>query len=70
MTPMDPEQIPRITPQEARARRQQGADLVVVDVRAPEMFLEHHVPGAISIPKAELDQRSAALTPEQELVFY
>lgn len=70
MTTMDPEQIPRITPQDVKARRQQGADLVIVDVRSAESFNARRLPGAISIPKAELDQRSAVLTPEQELVFY
>ena len=49
---------------------QDAADLVVVDVRSVERFHEHRVPGSISIPKAELDQRYSVMGPEQEIVFY
>ncbi len=70
MTSMSAEHIPRRTPEEVKALRQEGADLVVVDVRGPGMFNEHRVPGAISVPKDELEQRYRVLTPDQELVFY
>jgi rhodanese-related sulfurtransferase len=70
MTSMSAEQIPRIAPQQIKALRQQDADLVIVDVRDPAMFNEHRVPGAISIPKTELEQRHQILTPAQEIVFY
>ncbi|MCH7646838.1 MAG: rhodanese-like domain-containing protein [bacterium] len=63
-------QVPRITAQELRALKQDAADLVVVDVRKVESFNEHRLPGAISIPKAELDQRYSVLGPEQGVVFY
>ncbi len=70
MTTLTAEQVPRVTPQAIKDRRQQEADLVVVDVRDPVMFNEHRVPGAISIPKTELEQRHQILTPAQEIVFY
>ncbi|MDA2917175.1 hypothetical protein MYX64_10105 [Nitrospinae bacterium AH_259_B05_G02_I21] len=70
MTSMTAEHIPRIAPQQIKALRQQDADLVIVDVRGPVMFNEHRVPGAISVPKDELEQRYQVLTPAQELVFY
>ena len=70
MTSMSAEQIPRIAPQQIKALRQQDADLVIVDTRGPVMFNEHRVPGAISVPKDELEQRYQVLTPAQELVFY
>ena len=63
-------QVPRISAQELRALMQDAADLVVVDVRKVESFNEHRLPGAISIPKAELDQRYSVLGPEQGVVFY
>ena len=63
-------QVPRITAQELRALKQDAADLVVVDVRKVESFNEHRLPGAISIPKAELDQRYSVLGSEQGVVFY
>ncbi|MCH7921522.1 MAG: hypothetical protein IH975_00635 [Nitrospinae bacterium] len=70
MTGVTSEEIPRITAQELRALMQGAADLVVVDVRKVESFNEHRLPGAISIPKAELDQRYSVLDPEQDVVFY
>ncbi|MDV2496150.1 MAG: rhodanese-like domain-containing protein [bacterium] len=70
MTTLTAEQVPRVTPQTIKDRRQHEADLVVVDVRGPVMFNEHRVPGAISVPKDELEQRYRVLTPDQELVFY
>ncbi len=63
-------QVPRITAQELRALKQDAADLVVVDVRKVESFNEHRLPGSISIPKAELDQRYSVLGPEQGGVVY
>ena len=63
-------QVPRISAQELRALMQDAADLVVVDVRKVESFNEHRLPGASSIPKAELDQRYSVLGPEQGVVFY
>ncbi len=63
-------QVPRITAQELRALMQDAADLVVVDVRKVESFNEHRLPGAISIPKAELDQRYSVLGSEQGVGFY
>ncbi len=70
MTGETAEQVPRITAQELRALMQDAADLVVVDVRKAGSFNEHRLPGAISIPKAELDQRYSVLGPEQGVVFY
>ena len=70
MTTLTAEQVPRVTPQAIKDRRLQEADLVVVDVRGPVMFNEHRVPGAISVPKDEFEQRYRVLTPDQEIVFY
>jgi rhodanese-related sulfurtransferase len=65
-----PEQVYRTTAEELRARREAGADVVVVDVRPPPLFQEHRIPGAISIPRDELDQRSSVLDARQAIVFY
>lgn len=67
---MTAEGIPRVTALELRERRQGGADLVVVDVRSAPLFHDHRVPGAISIPKDELDELASVLGPEQGIVFY
>ena len=47
------------------------ADLVtVLDVRPPHEYQAGHLPGAINIPLAELEDRLSALNPEQEVVAY
>lgn len=44
--------------------------VTVIDVRPVEEFAAGHVPGAINIPPAELEQRLLALDPQQEVVAY
>jgi rhodanese-related sulfurtransferase len=45
-------------------------DLVVLDVRPAEEFQAGHLPGARSIPVAELEARLGELRPDQEIVAY
>ncbi|WP_041070481.1 ArsR/SmtB family transcription factor [Thiolapillus brandeum] len=44
--------------------------VTVVDVRPPEEYAASHIPGAISIPLAELEQRLDELDPDKEIVAY
>ena len=44
--------------------------LVVMDVRPVEEYQAAHLPGAISIPLAELEQRLSELPREREIVAY
>jgi rhodanese-related sulfurtransferase/DNA-binding transcriptional ArsR family regulator len=44
--------------------------VTVLDVRPEDEFALGHVPGAINIPLAELEQRLAELDPDQEIVAY
>jgi len=44
--------------------------VTVIDVRPVEEFAAGHVPGAINIPPAELEQRLQELDPHQEVVAY
>jgi rhodanese-related sulfurtransferase len=50
-----------------RAKRR---DVVVLDVRPPEEYASGHIPGAISIPLEELEQRLASLPHDAEVVAY
>jgi rhodanese-related sulfurtransferase/DNA-binding transcriptional ArsR family regulator len=45
-------------------------DLVVLDVRPAEEYQAGHLPGARSIPVAELEARLGELRPDQEIVAY
>ncbi|HLG07810.1 MAG TPA: metalloregulator ArsR/SmtB family transcription factor [Gaiellaceae bacterium] len=44
--------------------------VVVLDVRPPEEYASGHIPGAISIPLEELEQRLASLPRDAEIVAY
>ncbi|MFH8836795.1 ArsR/SmtB family transcription factor [Streptomyces sp. NPDC017868] len=58
-----------VTHEELLARVEAG-DVVVLDVRPPEEYLAGHVPGALSIPVAELADRIGELPEETEVVVY
>ena len=45
----------------------QGADFVLVDVRAPALFARGHVPGAINLPHGKLIAAKLAAWPEDTL---
>lgn len=58
-----------ITPRELRARMRVG-DVIVLDVRPAEEYAAGHIPGAISIPLEDLDERLDELDPDAEIVAY
>jgi rhodanese-related sulfurtransferase/predicted transcriptional regulator len=51
----------------ARAR---DDDVVVLDVRPTDEFASGHIPGAVSVPLEELEQRLASLPRDAEIVAY
>jgi len=50
--------------------RADGGGVVVLDVRPREEYEAGHIPGAVSIPLAELEARLATLPPGAEVVAY
>lgn len=60
------EPLPR---EELLARVRDGL-VTVIDVRPVEEFAAGHVPGAINVPLAELEQRLGELRQDQEIVAY
>lgn len=63
----DPE---RITPDEAKARRAKGEDMLLVDVRPLESYKLEHIAGAISSPWRDLPEGHALLPKERLLLLY
>jgi len=61
LQPVDREQL--------LARVRNGA-VTVLDVRPPEEYLAGHLPGALSVPMAELERRLAELPHDREIVAY
>ncbi len=51
-------------------RRMQAGEVVVLDVRPVHEYLAGHIPGALSIPVAELAERLAELPARREIVAY
>lgn len=46
------------------------SEIVVLDVRPEDEFAAGHIPGAVSVPLDELEQRLASLPPDAEIVAY
>ncbi|NUU66253.1 rhodanese-related sulfurtransferase [Enterobacteriaceae bacterium BIT-l23] len=55
---------PSLTPQQVRALQTSGEPLVIVDARRPDEYHTMSIPGATSVPGAELVRRIAALAPD------
>ena len=56
--------------EELLARLEAGEPLVVVDVRPIEEYRAGHLPGAVSIPLEELEQRLRELPRDRQIVAY
>ncbi|RRQ20782.1 ArsR/SmtB family transcription factor [Thiohalobacter thiocyanaticus] len=51
-------------------QRLKRGEVTVLDVRPEEEYTAGHLPGAVNIPLAELEERLAALPPEREVIAY
>ena len=49
---------------------EEGKEIVVLDVRKRNGFEEGHIPGAVSIPFEELEERYKELPKDKEIVTY
>lgn len=56
--------------QEALLKRVRDGEVTVLDVRPAEEFRAGHIPGAISLPLEELEQRLKALPRKKEIIAY
>ena len=50
--------------------RLRAGEVTVLDVRPPDEYAAGHIPGAISMPFAEIERRVAELPPDGEIVAY
>jgi rhodanese-related sulfurtransferase len=64
------DELEPVTREELARRLQDGDDLVVLDVRPAAEHAAGHLPGAVSIPLAELRRRLAELPTDREIVAY
>jgi rhodanese-related sulfurtransferase/DNA-binding transcriptional ArsR family regulator len=64
------EDLEPISGEELLARLKAGEPLLVVDVRPVEEYRAGHLPGAVSIPLGELEQRLSELPHDRQIVAY
>jgi rhodanese-related sulfurtransferase len=64
------DELQPVTREELTRRLQDGDNLVVLDVRPAAEYAAGHLPGAVSIPVAELRRRLAELPVDREIVAY
>jgi len=64
------EDLEPISGEELLARLKAGEPLVVVDVRPFDEYRAAHIPGAVSIPLGEREQRLRAIPRDREIVAY
>jgi rhodanese-related sulfurtransferase len=64
------DQLEPITRHELARRLEEGDELVMLDVRPAEEHAAGHLPGAVSIPLAELRERLRELPGDREIVAY
>lgn len=65
----DPAELEPIGPAEL-ARRMAADEVIVLDVRPEEEYRAGHIPGARSIPVAELESRLSELPSDREVIAY
>jgi rhodanese-related sulfurtransferase len=68
--PTEVSQVPRITPQELKEKLDANEDVIVVDARSRKEYDGLHIPGALSIPLSEIEERHGELPQEGEIVLY
>jgi predicted sulfurtransferase len=68
--PTHEDQVPRITPEELKARLDAREKIVIVDSRAQKPYDVRHIAGAISMPLAQVEERADELPKNRTIVFY
>jgi molybdopterin/thiamine biosynthesis adenylyltransferase/rhodanese-related sulfurtransferase len=66
------EGIAEIGTPETRERLQNGAGPLLLDIREPDEWQEGHLPGAVHVPRGNLESRIEALVPDRsrEIIVY
>jgi 3-mercaptopyruvate sulfurtransferase SseA len=64
-----PQEVQRITLEESKAAFDSNS-AIFLDVRSETSYATSHIPGALSIPLAELEARIAELDPSQWIITY
>jgi ArsR family transcriptional regulator len=68
-TPASPAGMPRVSLADAKAAYDDGT-AVFLDVRFADDYAASHIPGALSIPLADLESRLSELNPTDWIITY
>jgi 3-mercaptopyruvate sulfurtransferase SseA len=66
--PTKASEVPRITPVELKSLLARGVNVLIVDARSHEEYIEAHIPGALSIE--EFHGRYQKFSKETKVVLY
>ncbi len=68
--PQTVSEVPKITVDELLQRIESDNDIVIVDVRDEEEYVEAHIKGAISVPLSEIDNQEWKPPRDKAVVLY
>jgi photosystem II stability/assembly factor-like uncharacterized protein len=68
--PTNISEVPRLTPQQVKALLDEGEQLVLVDTRSRAAYDRDRIPGALSVPLAEIEARHGELPQDKKIVLY
>ncbi len=69
-TSATPGEVPTISMAEVKEKLNTGADMTIIDVRSITEYNKFHLPGALSIPYGELNNRYTELPLQGEIITY
>jgi 3-mercaptopyruvate sulfurtransferase SseA len=64
-----PGEVQRVSPEESKAAFDSG-EAIFLDVRSESSYAANHIPGALSIPLAEIQTRAGELDSDQWIITY
>lgn len=60
----------KVSPEEAKARLDNGDNIFFVDVRTPAEYKEAHIENAVLLPLDTIGENSAAVIPDLDAVYF
>lgn len=65
-----PAKVTVLTAEEAKARLDADKDIVILDVRTKEEYLEKHIPNALLLPVDTISEKAATVIPEKTKTYF
>lgn len=62
--------ITKISPQEAKTRLDNEADIIIVDVRTLEEYNEEHIKNAVLLSLDTISENAASVIPDKDAIYF